>query len=535
VPNRIYESYCAGAGTAFFPDHFADGEARARAVARAVRPLDAVVADAIERQNTRFAPSAVLDGNLARLRAGAAAVVTGQQVGLFLGPLYNVYKAASAIRLARHLEHETGTPVVPVFWLQTEDHDLPEIASCRLPGAAGTPRCLALLSSPTARVSLAHLRLPAEVEGCLRGLRDEIGTLPHAGEHLERLQRHYRPGASWADAFAGVLAELFAPDGLVIVDPRTPELASAAAAVHRVAIERAESIAGALSARSREMAAAGFDAGVHVREGALLSFFHPTGAEGARYRLVPTAGGWQEVGGERTHETGALLDELALHPLSFSTSALLRPIVQDVLLPTAAYVGGAGEIAYFAQLAPLYDEYDLAMPMIVPRAGFRVVEDKTRRLLRRLGVDARGAARSEGELLAATEAAVTVTADAQRLRARLGAAFTDSVERVRGELEAAGPGMSRAVGKALASAEHVVERLVGKYETARLQHRHDLVQAVRQVKMLLYPDGVPQERFYGVSYFAARYGERALLERVFDAIEPFDPTPRDLDVGDDPG
>jgi bacillithiol biosynthesis cysteine-adding enzyme BshC len=530
VTNRIYESYCAGGGAAFFADHFADRAARARSVARSVRPLAAVVADAIAQQNARLSSGAVVDHNVARLRAGAAAVVTGQQVGLFLGPLYTVYKAASAIRLARDLERETGTPVVPVFWLQTEDHDLPEIASCRVPGAAGAPCRLALAASPAARVSIAHVRLPAEVERCLRELRVEIGSLPHAEAHLERLQRHYRPGTGWADAFAGVLAELFAPDGLVIVDPRTPELAGAAAGVHQRAIERAEGIASALSAGSRGMEAAGFEASVHVREGALLSFFHPTGAEESRYRLVPTAGGWREVGGERTHGTGALLDALARNPLSFSTSALLRPIVQDVLLPTAAYVGGPGEIAYFAQLAPLYEAYDLTMPMIVPRAGFRIVEDGTRRLLRRVGLDASGAARSERELLAATDAATAVAAHAHRLRASLGGAFAESVERVRGELEAAGPGMSRAVGKALASVEHTVDRLVGKYENARLQHRHDLVEAVRRIQVQL-----PQERFYGVSYFAARHGERAVIERVLDAIEPFDPTPRDLDFGGDSG
>ena len=530
----IYEAYCSREARAFFPDHFADGEARSRAVARAARALDPVVADAIERQNGRFEPSAARDRNVARLRAGAAAVVTGQQVGLFLGPLYNLYKAASAIRVARALEESTGAPVVPVFWLQTEDHDLPEIASCRLPRASGAPLCLELPSSCESRVSLAHLRLPAEIDERVRALRDEIAGLPYADAHLARLQRHYRAGARWADAFAGVLSELFAADGLVIVDPRAPELAGVAAPIHRLAIERAEPIASALLARGREIEEAGFTAAVHVREGAPLSFFHSTGADGPRYRLTPEAAGWQEVGGERIHGKDELLAALERSPSFFSTSVLLRPILQDALLPTAAYVGGAGEVAYFAQLAPLYDEYELAMPIVVPRAGFRLVEERTRRLLRRVGVEASCAPRPEAEILAETEAGAAVATAADRLRASLGAAFADSVEQARRELEAAGPGMSRAVAKALASVEHSVERLIGKYETACLHRRSDLLRAVQQIKWLLHPDGVPQERFYGFPYFAARYGERAVLERVLDTVVPFDPAVRDLEVGDEP-
>ncbi len=496
-----------------------------------MRPLAPAVADAIERQNACYAPSAARERNLALLRGGAAAIVTGQQVGLFLGPLYNLYKAATAIRVAREIESSAGVPVVPVFWLQNEDHDLPEIACCRAPCANGETLSLSLPASADDRVSLAHLRLPAEIDALLTRLGDELGNLPHGAAALSLLRRHYRAGAGWSDAFAGALAELFAPDGLVLVDPRCDELAGLAAPIHARALERAAPIAAALGARANELAAAGFAVPVHVREGAPLSFFHPAGASGPRYRLEPADGGWREVGGAAVHRCADVVTALAGDPLVCSSSALLRPIVQDTLLPTAAYVGGLGEVAYFAQIAPLYDEYELPMPLVVPRAAFRLIEEKTRRLLARLGAEPGQAMLPDAELLAA--AAPGLADEAGRLRARLTGAFTAALDASRGEIESAGPGLVRAIEKARGSVEHAVERLVAKYESARLQDERDLVEAVAQIKLLLQPEGIPQERYYGLPYFAARYGQRPFLERILDAVSPFDPAVRDLHLRDE--
>src|SRR5439155_6615189 len=174
-----------------------------------------------------------------------AAVVTGQQVGLFLGPLYTIYKAATAVVVARVLAAETGSPVVPVFWLQTEDHDLVEIASCSVPGVGACETIAAPIAAEN-RISIAHHRLPAEIAGCLDQLEDALGDGSLAQAHLERLRRHYRPGVPWSAAFAGVLAELFAPEGLVMIDPRDPTLAAVTAPVHARALAEADRIAAAM-------------------------------------------------------------------------------------------------------------------------------------------------------------------------------------------------------------------------------------------------------------------------------------------------
>lgn len=523
MARSIAESYARGEAGAFFPLHPASPQDRRRAVTQAVRPLTPAVAEAIERQNARFPPSATRDAHLAALRRGAAAVVTGQQVGLFLGPLFTLYKAAAAIRNARALAEETGAAVVPIFWLQTEDHDLPEIARVALPDREGERICLELPASPRERISIAHRTLPREIDAVLASLDGVIGDLHHGPAHLALLRRHYRPGAGWGEAFAGVLAELL--DELVIVDPRDPALAAAAASVHRRALEGAELISRALLRRCGELEAAGFAPAVHVRDGAPLSFFHPEGPAGPRYRLDPAAGGFAEVGGERIHARADLLARLEEAPLSFSTSALLRPILQDTLLPTAAYVGGPGEIAYFAQLAPLYRAFDLPMPLVVPRARFRVLEGRTRRLLERLGLQPDDAARPEAELLARCGAGAGLP-EAEAVAQALLAPFAAELDRLRAAAGALP--LDRSFARTRRSVERAVERFVARYARERVRSDERLVADVRRLANLLAPAGVPQEREHGLAWYAARYGGPGFVRAILDAVVPFDGTLREL-------
>jgi bacillithiol biosynthesis cysteine-adding enzyme BshC len=452
--------------------------------------------------------------------------VTGQQCGLFLGPLFTLYKAASAVAAARALAAESGRPVVPVFWIQNEDHDLPEIAITHVPRAHGAPLALRLPASATDRVSVAHRALPDEVTDVLAELRAEIGNLPDAAAHLERLARHYRPGAGWADSFTGLLAELFAEEGLVLVDPRDPVIAAAAAPIHRRALADAAALADVLAARRRELADAGYDETVHVRPGAPLSFFHPDGSTGPRHRLQPADGGFAEVGSGRRHTLPDLLAALDADPRVFTTSALLRPIVQDAILPTAAYVAGPGEAAYFAQLAPLYAAFDVAMPLVVPRARLRILEGRTLDRCERLGITPDDAARPAHDL--AAPGTVGEGLDDAALERALVGPFDAAIDGLRARIAAVGPGLDTAIDKTRGTVANAVAKLARKIATAHAHADRARLDELQQLRWALAPHGVPQERYYGPSYFMARWGERAFVERVLATIEPFDPAPRDL-------
>jgi bacillithiol biosynthesis cysteine-adding enzyme BshC len=326
-----------------------------------------------------------------------------------------------------------------------------------------------------------------------------------------------------------VLAELFAPEGLVVIDPRDPALAEEAAPVHERALSEAEPIAAALLERTRMLGAAGYTAPVHVRPGAPLSFYHPRGAAGPRYRLTPAAAGFAEVGGDGVHTLTALRAALAAEPLRFSSSAVLRPILQDVLLPTAAYVAGPGEVAYYAQLAPLYDAYGLSPPVVVPRASFRLLDDSAQRALGRLGLCAADVARPDDELLARVRSAPPLGAAGEVARALLGP-FERALDEISASLGEAGQGMAAAADRTRATVAGAVARLAAKYERGWLHRDEQLAAQVLRLKHLLLPNGVPQERCYGLGYFAACCGDRELIERIVAAVAPFDPTVQDVVV-----
>jgi bacillithiol biosynthesis cysteine-adding enzyme BshC len=508
----------------FLSDRFRHRTARAEAVAAAAsRPVAPALHDVLVARNARLAPSPARERNLELLaRPGTTVVVTGQQVGLFLGPLFTVYKAAAAIAAARALAEETGRPCVPVFWLQTEDHDLPEIDHCIVPRSTGEPLrvALELPDAATSRVPVAHRHLGPSVTGALAALRAELGANPQADEFLALLERAYRPEATLADAFADVLSALFADEGLVFLDPRDPRLAPLAAPIHRRAIEEAAAIAGKLAERGHALAEAGFSEQVHIRPGSPLGFFSPDAPEGARYRLDPASAPdtWNLVGHPEgaTVTTAELLGWLDREPLRFTTSALLRPILQDTWLPTAAYVGGPGEIAYFAQLAPLHAHVGLPMPLIVPRARFRVIDDRVRRLLDRLGLSPDDAATPRDELLArlAARNAGEGFDPPEAVEARLVSAFASELARLGERMADFDPSFARAISRTDKTVRGGVSRLVARYGRAIAQR--DQVTLERQ------------ERIHGLPYYASRFGGRTFTRLVLEACVPFSGDLRDL-------
>ena len=413
VPRPFSSSYFAGEEIArkFIALDFrsrVDRIARTRAAAE--RRLSPPLVDLLRDQQAALPASRARAHGLEALARGRTAVVaTGQQVGLFLGPLYGFYKAASAVAVARALEAESGVRCVPLFWLQTEDHDFAEIATATVAGGGGEPVALSLpLGAETeTRVSIAHRRLPHEIGALLGALSELLGDGPAARETLALLRAHYSAGRPIASAFAGLLAELFADEGLLLLDPREARVAALAAPLYREALDACTTIGQRLDERSAALAEAGFDVQIPVRSDCALVFGHLGAPNGPRYRLErrrgasgSSEGGWRLTGADGGFSDDEIAEALAHEPLRFSTSALLRPIVQDALLPTAAYVGGPAEVSYFAQTGPLYEHFRLAMPLVVPRGRFRFLDRHTRRRLAELGLGADDVARPQAELLA---------------------------------------------------------------------------------------------------------------------------------------
>ena len=457
--------------------------------------------------------------SLDALANGAVCVVTGQQAGLFGGPLYTVYKAAAAIVNARALAIETGTPCVPVFWLQNEDHDYDEIDHCQVLSATG---------------SLTHIRVEGDAGSPLRSVRartldptqahaelaEALGSLPHAAATASLLARCWTPDCHPDQAFKAWIEALFAPHGLLVLDPSLPQLQDAAAPVHQRAIAEAAAISTALQERSEALVAAGYKVQVHVRPDAPLCFVHPQGADGPRHRVLVHGDGY------RTPDGLALTaDQVRKGP--HSTSALLRPLLQDTWLPTAAYVGGPGEVAYFAQLPVLYDHFGLPMPMVVPRARFRVHDQTADRLLAQLGLDADALTTSRSSLLAAVARSEDRPNPDALLRELTEPALA-ALMALAPHARALDPGLVKVVDKTGDSFTRQAQRLVQRYRKTLALADDVAVSRLDRVRARLAPDGVPQERVHGWPWYAARFGVDGFVRQVLDAAVPYDGTLREL-------
>jgi bacillithiol biosynthesis cysteine-adding enzyme BshC len=527
VGHAFSDSYLAGepAAHAFFAPRFRDPVERQR-VARlaAGRKVAAVLLDVLREQQSALPASAARAANLDALAKGDAAVVaTGQQVGLFLGPLYTFYKAASAVAVARAIEAESGIRCVPLFWLQTEDHDFAEIRTCAVAGSDGQPVQLQLAEAGEARVSVAHRCLGVDIDGVLDQLASLLDGQPGAEEVLTLLRANYRPGKSLAAAFAGVLATLFADEGLLFLDPRDARIAALAAPIYRSCLEDADVIERLLQDRQAALSAAGFATQVPVRSCALV-FFHQDRAAGPRFRLQKSAregaGAWALAGTTATVADVELLDLLAREPLRFSTSALLRPIVQDALLPTVAYVGGPGESNYFAELGPLYQHFGVVPPLLVPRARFRCVDARTRRWLEQAGLVAADLAQPSRDIRARLHPAVPAgSPEPQELRDRVARQILPAVEEIASAISATGEPLRRPAQRTRDSVAHALERLIGRYARGLVERDETTLRRIEKLEMVLNPGGVAQERFYGWPWLASRLGPAIFKRLVFERLQ----------------
>ena len=533
MPADFFAAFVAGerAAAALLPARPLDEEAWDDAVRRASRRRIAEgLHEELRRQAATLAPSPARDRHLDALAlAGATVVVTGQQTGLFLGPLYTLHKAATAVARARWLSERSGRPCIPLFWLQTEDHDWTEVARADVLAPAGRRSFELPGEAPhDARVSMAQRTLPDEVEGLTARLADLLGALPAGAEVAGLVARHYRPGRSPGAAFAGLLSELFAEEGLVVLDPRTPAVMQLAAGIFRRALEDHQAIAEALAARARALGEAGFAEQVHTRPEASLVFFHPGGPRGARHRLLRTAGGYSTPEGTLT--LSELLSRLESDPLCFSSSALLRPLVQDTLLPTAAYVGGPAECAYCAQLPPLHALFGLELPMIAPRARFRLVDEGTRRRLGQLGLRPEDADRPREELVARVLTRPDWLPSHGQLRERLLGPLHRELEELLPHAVALDPRLERSVRKTQAHAARGVDRLLARLERTALARDRAVEERMDRVLASLRPDGIAQERVLAFPGFAARGGPRALVTALVEGARPLSPAIRSIDL-----
>jgi bacillithiol biosynthesis cysteine-adding enzyme BshC len=352
-----------------------------QAVTRAARKLDypgerrLEVTRILREQNAVLGAGAETQSNLERLEKGAVAVVSGQQVGLFSGPAYAIYKALMAAQIAEELTRG-GIPAVPVFWMATEDHDLDEIRHATWFDQGKLIRFELPVGRETGRL-VGDIPLGPQIEPLVR---EAAELLSNQGSDLlaQFLTESYRPEETYGSAFGKLFARLFAQLGLILMNPLDRGLHRIAAPLYQHALGERDALNEKLLLRGKDLDRGGYDAQVKVTSRSTLLFYLSSGV-----RQVITASADKFQAGEKIWTRDELVHLTHTNPEKFSPNALFRPVVQDFLLPTAAYIGGPAEISYFAQSEVVYRQLLGRMPVMLPRAGFTLVDAKAAKLLRK--------------------------------------------------------------------------------------------------------------------------------------------------------
>ena len=468
------------------------------------------VAAILERQNRAWGASAKTLENIARFRAGASVAVTGQQVVLFGGPAFSIYKALTAVKLADQATR-AGVDTVPVFWLATEDHDLAEVNHVSIPGTNAYPQ---KLTTPTHGVSdepVGMIAFGPEIEAVVAEAAELLGET----QVVRFLRESYRPSETFGSAFAKLFARLFADWGVVLLDPMEPEFHAITAPIFREAIERAGELDQALLTRGKALESSGYHQQVKVTPSSTLLFAIRDGVRMPIHRKANGAEGVFLVGEEKIPQA-ELLRRIAEGPQNFSANVLLRPVMQDYLLPTLAYTGGAAEVAYFAQAAVVFEALLGRVTPVLPRFSASLVEPKPESLLERYKLtfpDLFHGAEHLRERLAGRALPKEIQGAFDQADVALG----KSLESIREALARLDSTLVESAGRAGSKMHYQLNKLRARAGRAELRRNEVLGRHAELLSHTLYPNKTLQEREVAGIYFVSRYGGE-LLKSLYDTI-----------------
>jgi bacillithiol synthase len=436
-------------------------------------------------------------------REGTVAVVTGQQAGLFSGPAYTIYKALTAAKLARELGAR-GIAAVPVFWLATEDHDFAEVNHCWVFDAEHRPLKLALARGPASSQPVGHYVLAAPP---VAELRQALAAFPFGEEIAGLAAEAYQPGRTLGEAFGLLLRRLLGDYGLLQVDPMAPAMRELAAAPIRRALAEAPELTAAVLERNRALQAAGYHAQVHIEEHTSLVFLLENGRRYTLHRY-----GREYLQNGRRFTTEELMERAA----QLSPNALLRPVVQDAMLPTVAYIGGPAELAYLAQSAVIYRAVLGRMPAALHRASFTLLDARSRKLMQRYGLTLGDCEHGEEAVRERIAAQLIPPALAETL-AHTQAAVASAADRLAADLAGFDASLAAALAKSRKKMEYQLAKMERKIGRETMARDARVARDAAHLCGLVYPQRHLQERLYSILPFLAKHGT-GLIGELYECL-----------------
>ncbi|MBI2836050.1 MAG: bacillithiol biosynthesis cysteine-adding enzyme BshC [Acidobacteria bacterium] len=481
-----------------------DAVARAHRYPRNREAIARVVAD---QQRQRNAP-AYAKAAAERLKdTRSVAIVTGQQAGLFGGPDFTLLKALTALKLAAHIEQQYHIPTVPVFWIDSEDHDWDEVRTCGVLDAEFAYRAISLPSPQGAGESpVASVRLDDSILTALAELQESLQKTEFTPDVMARVRSAYEPGRGMADAFGRWLEAVLGEQGLVVFDAADPAAKPLAAQVFSGELRSAGTTSALAAAAGAALATRGYHAQVSPQDDSVALFR----LDGMRKAIKRRDGALMV--GDFIDSAEALLNEASTHPESFSPNVLLRPIVQDTLFPTVGYVAGPNELGYLAQLRGVYDHFRVPMPVMYPRISATLIDAAAARFLGRYDLPIE-ALQAQDESALNRLLAAHLPASVEASLETAARAIEDGMQSVIGAVPTIDPTLEGAARSTLGRMEHDLQSLRAKIIHAIKRRDETLRRQFARARAQVFPDGHPQERAVGFVYFLNRHGP-GLIERL---------------------
>lgn len=428
----------------------------------------------------------------------ALTVVTGQQLGIYGGPLYTILKTISTIHLARQLERKFGCPVIPVFWLADEDHDYDEVRSLSILEEDEVQK-LTLPARENHIPAVSEMEIPSALKQLRTKLKQSLYNTDFSDDLWNLLDSTFSPEKTFNDAFGHLISKLFSKHGLVLAGSNHPEVKRATESYLKLSIERADHIRQSLEQKSTQI-----EHNFHQQVKLYDSNLFYLDKEAGRTKISRNGNGWKTDSGIEW-KTDQLVKEIDEEPQNFSPNVFLRPILQDALLPTLGYVAGPGETAYYGQMKQMYSCFDLSMPVIFPRLSATLVEPAIDRIMNELPFEFH----EYGNRIEDLESDYVDRTEQHDIEA----IFTDWKEQIEKlanpkteEISEIDPTLEGAAGKATAAYYNELDKLKGKVYRAVKQQDQTQLKRIRRIKANLFPESKLQERVLAGIFFMNKYG-----------------------------
>ncbi len=517
--SRLYSTYAGQFDplASFFAGDFRDPRQRGQIALQVADQFEErkELVEILSEQNEQFGAGEETHLNIQRLGdPTAVAVVTGQQLGLFTGPLYTILKTVTAIQLARRIESDVGRPVVPVFWMEGEDHDIDEVAHTSILkgnellriNLDGTPANKHDHPSPVGRILFTD-----SITAATDRLEEALPRSDFRDGLMAAVREAYRPGSTFLEAFTSLMGWLFEGEGLVFISGDDPRLKRFAAPLFRKELKEHARTAELLAETSRKLEDS-FHSQVRPEP---VNLFMIT--DQGRRSLQANDGGFALKGTDVRYSLDDLLAQVDENPGAFSPNVVFRPLYQDTVLPTAAYVAGPGEIAYFAQFRQVYEWAGIPMPIIYPRASVTLVEPKIERVLQHF-VNSITAFEKQLDQLFREMVIDMMDIDPEELFDRANTHLHQAVDTVKPAIEDIDPSLEKATEAARVSLLKEWAKLKERVIKAE-KRRHEMMRGkLARARANLFPADELQERVISPLYFINKYGV-GLVKRLTEEIE----------------